>query len=182
MSPTLPGFLFDIPRNPVVAVGLPLALGFLSGAGSKKVINSIWYQSLLIPPGRPPRPAFPIIWTTLYTAMGYASYLAIRHHDRAVMAVTKETIQTGLKWYYVQLGLNFMWNPIFFNAKSPLSALVDAVALTGSTWYMTKLFHGATDGATTPFLIPYCVWLGFVVYINGGIWWLNRGRNVPKYD
>jgi len=46
MSPTLPGFLFDIPRNPVVAVGLPLTLGFLSGSGTKKVINGIWYQVL----------------------------------------------------------------------------------------------------------------------------------------
>ena len=44
MSPTLPGFLFDIPRNPAVAVGLPLTLGFLSGSGTKKVINGIWYQ------------------------------------------------------------------------------------------------------------------------------------------
>ena len=44
MSPSLPEFLLDIPRNPVVAVGLPLALGFLSGARTKKVINGIWYK------------------------------------------------------------------------------------------------------------------------------------------
>ena len=44
MSPSFPGFLFDIPRNPVVAVGLPLTLGFLSGARTKKVINGAWYQ------------------------------------------------------------------------------------------------------------------------------------------
>jgi len=179
MSPNL---LFDIPRNPVLAVGLPLTLGFLSGSGTKKVINGTWYQSLLFPPGRPPRLAFPIIWTALYIAMGYASYLAVNHHDNAVVSATKETIQTGLKWYYVQLGLNFLWSPIFFNAKSPSAALVDAVALTGSTLYMTKLFHGTTEGATTPFLIPYCAWLGFVLYINGSIWWFNRRRNVPKQD
>ena len=67
--------------------------------------------------------------------MGYASYLAIGYHDSAVQSVTKydtsdllplyvfdcpcrETIQTGLKWYYVQLGLNLLWSPTFFNAKS----------------------------------------------------------------
>lgn len=44
MSPNLPGFLLDIPRNPIAAVGLPLILGFLSGARTKKVINSVWYQ------------------------------------------------------------------------------------------------------------------------------------------
>ncbi|KAF9780134.1 TspO/MBR-related protein [Thelephora terrestris] len=182
MSPSLPGFLFEVPRNPVFAVGLPIALGFLSGARTKKVIDGTWYQSLSFPPGRPPRLAFPIVWTALYTSMGYASYLAVSRYDRAILPITKETIHTGLKWYYVQLGLNFLWSPIFFNAKSPLAAFVDAVALTGSTCYMTKLFHDATDGATTPLLVPYCAWLSFVIYINGSIWWLNRGRNLPKYD
>ena len=80
----------------------------------------------------------------------------------------------------------------------PSIALVDAVALTGSAWYMTvgvldnwiprasqsehqKLFHDATEGAITPFLIPYCAWLGFVIYTNGGILLLNLGRKIPKY-
>ena len=45
-----------------------------------------------------------------------------------------------------------------------------------------KLLHDATEGATTPFLVPYCAWLGFVIYINGGILWLNRGRKLPMYD
>ena len=44
MSSSLPGFLLNVPRNPVVAVGLPIALGFLSGAGTKKVINGTWYK------------------------------------------------------------------------------------------------------------------------------------------
>jgi len=44
MSPSLPEFLLNLPRNPVVAVGLPLTLGFLSGSRTKKAINGIWYQ------------------------------------------------------------------------------------------------------------------------------------------
>jgi hypothetical protein len=44
MSSSLPVFLLDIPRNPAVAIGLPLTLGFLSGSGTKKVINGTWYQ------------------------------------------------------------------------------------------------------------------------------------------
>jgi benzodiazapine receptor len=44
MSPSLTGFLLDVPKNPVVAVGLPLTLGFLSGAGTKKAIDGIWYR------------------------------------------------------------------------------------------------------------------------------------------
>ena len=30
----------------------------------------------------------------------------------------RDAIRSGLKWYYVQLGLNLLWSPIFFNAKS----------------------------------------------------------------
>ena len=44
MSPDLPGFLFDILRNPVAAVGIPLTLGFLSGSATKNVIRGIWYR------------------------------------------------------------------------------------------------------------------------------------------
>jgi benzodiazapine receptor len=39
----LPNILLAIPRNPVTAVGLPLALGFLSGSPASKVENSNWY-------------------------------------------------------------------------------------------------------------------------------------------
>ena len=44
MLPNLLGFLLDVLRNPVAAVGLPLTLGFLSGLTTKKAINGIWYQ------------------------------------------------------------------------------------------------------------------------------------------
>jgi tryptophan-rich sensory protein len=37
---------------------------------------SLLVQSLSFPPGRPPGWAFPVVWTTLYASMGYASYLA----------------------------------------------------------------------------------------------------------
>jgi len=39
----LPNILLAIPRNPVTAVGLPLALGCLSGLPASKVENSNWY-------------------------------------------------------------------------------------------------------------------------------------------
>jgi len=44
MSPNLPNFLFDVLRNPAVAIGLPLTLGFLSGSGTKNVIRGVWYR------------------------------------------------------------------------------------------------------------------------------------------
>lgn len=40
----IPNILLAIPRNPITAVGLPLALGFLSGSPASKVANSNWYH------------------------------------------------------------------------------------------------------------------------------------------
>ena len=79
----------------------------------------------------------------------------------------------------------------------PGLALVDISALTGTAYYMTvrsrylclrppewiqSLLHAATGGQTSWALIPYCVWLTYATYLNAGIWWLNRGRPLPKVD
>lgn len=40
----VPNILLAIPRNPVTALGLPLALGFLSGSPASKEANSKWYH------------------------------------------------------------------------------------------------------------------------------------------
>lgn len=40
----IPNILLAIPRNPITAVGLPIALGFISGSPpASKVANSNWY-------------------------------------------------------------------------------------------------------------------------------------------
>ena len=59
-------------------------------------------------------------------------------------------------------------------------ALVDSVLLAGTTWYMTSLLDGPTNHKATYFLAPYCAWVGFATYLNGGIWWLNRDRTTVK--
>jgi len=44
----VPNILLTIPRNPVTALGLPLALGFLSGSPASKEANSKWYHVCLL--------------------------------------------------------------------------------------------------------------------------------------
>jgi len=44
MGFTLPGILVDIPRNPVLAVGIPIALGTLSGFPTRKESGGVWYK------------------------------------------------------------------------------------------------------------------------------------------
>lgn len=39
-----------------------------------------------------------------------------------------------------------------------------------------KLWDGPTNGDATLLLLPYCGWLMYATYLNGGIWWLNKDR------
>jgi benzodiazapine receptor len=55
----IPNILLAIPRNPITAVGLPVALGFLSGSPASKVANSNWYYvSIILTPSLPTGLAF----------------------------------------------------------------------------------------------------------------------------
>lgn len=40
----LPPILLDVPRNAVLAIGMPLVLGSLSGYPTSKVVNGPWYK------------------------------------------------------------------------------------------------------------------------------------------
>ncbi|KAK0206677.1 TspO/MBR-related protein [Desarmillaria ectypa] len=176
----LPAVLLDIPRNTVAAIGLPLCLGFLSGSGTAKVVKGNWYKSLRGPPGRPPRQVFPVVWPLLYLSMGYVSHLAVNALDTASSPSTRSDIRLGIALYYAQLAMNFIWSPLFFSGKKLGLALIDSAILTGTTLYMTKLLDEPTESQSTYLLLPYCAWLTFATYLNGGIWWLNRGRGPEK--
>ncbi|KAH6915377.1 TspO/MBR-related protein [Coprinopsis sp. MPI-PUGE-AT-0042] len=182
----IPKILLAIPRNPVTALGLPLALGFLTSyPAPTKVRNTHWYHSLAAPPGKPPREIFPFVWTLLYLSMGYASHVAVKALDRAVLPISQNDLSWGIALYYGQLGLNFLWTPTFFGTHNIGLALIDSVLLTGTSWYMTKLLDRPTNGKATYFLLPYCGWLAYATYLNGGIWFLNGpgkeyGKGSPR--
>ncbi|PFH52798.1 hypothetical protein AMATHDRAFT_1841 [Amanita thiersii Skay4041] len=178
----IPNIFIQIPRNPISAVGLPLALGFLSGAASRKAMHSAWFQNLRTPPGRAPDTVFPIVWPVLYFSMGYASHLAVRALDTSTIPHHLSNASYGLLLYYTQLALNVAWGPIFFGARKTGLALIDSTLLACMVFYMTKLLDGPTRHRATYCLLPYSAWLAYATYLNGGIWWLNIGRRPPKEE
>ncbi|KAH8830931.1 TspO/MBR family-domain-containing protein [Flagelloscypha sp. PMI_526] len=181
MPITLPSFLIDIPRNPgksMTALGLPLLLGVLSGSPTAKVVKgpcrSKSHRAVLLVKSSPLfRPA-------LYLSMGWASHLAAKSLESAVLPSAQDDIHLGMALYYGQLVLNFAWSPLFFMKKQIGVALVDSALMAGTTFYMTMLWHDPSRAATTKFLIPYCAWLSFATYLNGGIWYLNRNTSPPS--
>ena len=61
-------------------VGLPLLGGALSGAASKESVEG-WYKTLKKPSWTPPDAFFPIVWSSLYVAMGVAASLVRTRTD-----------------------------------------------------------------------------------------------------
>ncbi|KAJ7754237.1 TspO/MBR-related protein [Mycena maculata] len=175
----LPDFLLVAARVPIVAVGLPLGLGLLSGYPTAQVVRSDWYKKLRTPPGRPPRQVFPIVWPLLYISMGCASHLTVKALDNALSASVRSDCMLALSLYYTQLALNILWTPLFFGAKKTGIALIDSALMAATTFYMTKLVAPLSPQASY-FLLPYCAWLSFATYLNGGIWWLNRRERASE--
>lgn len=54
---------------------------------------------------------FPIVWTILYILMGISFYIVYENRGE-------------LKYFYIQLALNYMWPLIYFNLDLKLLALL----------------------------------------------------------
>jgi benzodiazapine receptor len=90
----------------VVAV---VAIGSLIGTMN---IPDEWYQSLNKASFNPPNWIFAPVWTVLYILIGIAGARTW------LMGGFSKRFQVWL----TQMGLNFLWSPVFFSVKSPVLA------------------------------------------------------------
>lgn len=137
---------------------LPLLISFsLSSQPGER------YDAIQKPSWTPPPIAFPIVWTTLYLLMGYAS---------ARVAGAVGLVSIPMLIYAFQLVLNVSWTPVFFGqgkyaqALTILRALIIAVIATIVVFWQVD----ATAGAL---LLPYLAWLAVAHELNRGVVRLN---------
>lgn len=148
----------------LLSIALPLLVGGISGfltRGSMQAYSSL-NRSSLSPPGF----IFPIVWTILFILMGIASYLVLTSN-----ASTK-SITKALKFYILQLVVNFFWPIIFFNLEMYLFAFVWIILL----WVlilitMIKFFKISKPAGYL--MLPYFLWVTFAAYLNLSIYLLN---------
>jgi len=74
--------------------------------------------------------------------------------------------------YFLQLGLNAAWTPIFFGAHEPGWALVDIVALWLAILVTALCFYRVSKTAAW-MLAPYLAWVSFAAFLNFTIWRMN---------
>ena len=147
----------------LICLGIPLAVGAISTLLSG---GTQLYGELVKPPLSPPGWVFPIVWTTLFLLMGWASYRVYTSGDNP------GKVRRALILYGAQLLLNFTWSIAFFRLRLPGLALVVLIAL----WVLILLNMRAfsrIDAKAGDLLIPYLLWVTFAGYLNFGFELLN---------
>lgn len=98
------------------AIILPNLGGFVNGyLVSKPNIENGWYATLKKPVYNPPNWVFGPAWTSIYSAMGYASYLVWKEGRQAAIESTPSKLWvSSLAVYGLQLAVNHSWTPVFF--------------------------------------------------------------------
>lgn len=126
-----------------------------------------WYIHLNKPFFSPPNWVFGPVWTILYFLMGLSLYLI---WIKKVKIKKQKTL--ALRYFWIQLLLNFSWSILFFGLHSPLLGLIDIVLLWMMIFMTIKAFLPISKNAAY-FLIPYLLWVTFASLLNLAIAILN---------
>ena len=139
-------------------------VGALSGWLTRES-TQLYIREIRQPPLSPPPLVFPIVWAILFALMGIGA---------ARVALTSDSLarSRGLGLFLVQLGFNFFWSILFFNARQFGFALVWLAVLRALILGMILTFR-KVDRPAAWLQLPYLLWVTFALYLNFGVWRLN---------
>ncbi len=156
-------FKFNLKKF-LISIAIPLLVGGLSALITRE--NMVVYSRIITPPLAPPGWLFPIVWTILYILMGVSFYLV--WNSNATIYEKKQ----AFKHFTIQLFLNFIWSPIFFNIRWYIAAFIVLVVLWAFVLAMIISFYRISKLAGL-LQIPYLIWITFAGYLNLAIYLLN---------
>ncbi len=142
---------------------IPLAVGGLSALLSGGMSA---YETLQQPPLSPPGWVFPVVWLVLYVLMGEASFRVL------TSGAEPKHVKKALTAYAIQLGINFLWSPVFFGAQMYLTAFFVLIGLWIGIFVTLRRFSMINETAGD-LMIPYLLWVTFAGYLNLGVFLLN---------
>ena len=145
-------------------IGISEAVGLLSGWLTRD--GTMRYAEMIEkPPLSPPGWVFPVVWTVLFALMGIGA-------ARVWLSPPSPARNRGLNLFWLQLAVNFLWSPIFFNAGAYGFAFIWLLLLWVLVLLMILQFREA-DLPAALLQIPYLIWLTFAAYLNWGVFRLN---------
>ncbi|MDA1079104.1 MAG: tryptophan-rich sensory protein [bacterium] len=143
-------------------------VGIIGGVSTTLSIST-WYVTLEKPFFSPPNWLFGPVWTTLYLLMGVSFFLLWQQGWK------KKQVRTARNYFLAQLGLNFIWTPVFFGLRSPALALVIILGLLVLIVLTIKHTYKVSRWAAY-LLVPYLLWVSFATALNAAIVGLNYAK------
>lgn len=155
-----------IPWKPIImwTIGAELT-GFLAGWISLEG-TQLYAANAVKPPLSPPEWVFPVVWVLLYALMGIGAGLISSQP-------ASQSKSRGLNLMVIQLVVNFFWPLLFFVAQAYGFSLLWLLLLWILVLMMILEYRKVLPLAAW-LQIPYLIWLTFAVYLNAGVWYLNR--------
>ena len=157
-------------KNFIISVFIPLIVGFLSSYISELISNttsSAYYAELIKPGFFPPSYIFPIVWTIVYILMGISAYLITKK------GMENLKVRDAMFYYYLQLGLNFIWSILFFGLGLRFTSLV-VIGLMILVVTIMIIKFAKVDKRAAYLNLPYLAWLFYAFFLNYVIWSINR--------
>lgn len=146
-------------------ISLVLFLILVVGGGSLIGAMNVpgeWYVTLNKPWFNPPSWVFAPVWTTLYVLIAIAGWRVWQRED----------MRDAMWAWWAQLGLNFLWSPVFFSLQSPGSALIVILALLAAIVTFMRLVWNR-DRVSGLLFVPYLAWVSFATILTMAIFVLN---------
>ncbi|WP_019996723.1 TspO/MBR family protein [Aureimonas ureilytica] len=120
-----------------------------------------WYRHLDKPWFNPPDWIFAPVWSVLYVLIALAGWRVWQSGNRKALTA-----------WMIQMALNFLWPPLFFNAHATLPALVIILGLLASILIFLAR-AGARDRFAFWCFVPYAMWVSYAALLNAAILRLN---------
>ena len=130
-----------------------------------------WYETLDKPSWTPPDWAFPVVWTALYAAMAYATWLVWNAAGLAAWP--------AFLLYAAHLIANGFWSYLFFGRRRLDWAMAEVVLL----WLMIAALawvYAQYTALAGILFVPYLVWVSIAAALNYRLLRLN-GPKGPEH-
>lgn len=125
-----------------------------------------WYEALHKPALTPPRPVFPIAWTTIFAMAATAGVAAWR------AAPSSRIGDTLIGLFALNGFLNVLWSLVFFRLQRPDWAFYELVLLWLSIAALV-LYCLRLSRPAAALLLPYLVWVSLAGMLNWQVVQLN---------